>query len=670
MSSRRAPRALVAVLPVALVFGACGADDPDTREVEEPPTAEVSSELVAYDCAESQDTGYKSGSPFSITVVHVDGEPVEVQTANAFLTMAKAAEGAGVALHINSGFRTMAEQQYFYACYVNCNCNNCNLAAKPGYSNHQSGHALDLATGGGALAWLNANGAKFGFSRTVPSEDWHWEWWGGGAPDKYCGAPPPCDRSAGGWLFSCDGAEAGMDCVNVNEPDDPDSWADNHLCGPAGLGMKWSPAGPIAGMECVNVAEGAESHAAAWADNYLCLPPQSPVVLAWSSAGPIAGQACVQWNEPADPESWSDNHLCVAPRTAFSSGPFTFSGSGPVAGMTCESVDEPSDPDTWADNFFCSRGDFGLRWSHAGALPAMTCTNVAEAAEQNPTAWADNFLCAPPQTPWTFTWSSAGPVAGKACVRWYEAADLAGSFGDNWLCYDPVRDFSLGGFTFSGDGPEPGKSCVAVSEPSDPDSWTDNHFCSDAALGMKWSSAGPIAGMRCTKVTEPGDEHAAAWADDHLCVPADAPWAFTWSSTGPLAEKTCVRWFEHAEPGVAWSDNWMCAEPVPPLPGGAGGSGGAAGQGAAGGAKGGAAGLGGAGPAKGGAAGQGHAAGGAGASGAGRALVQLDGEETSGSCAVAAAARGASGDRPRRVAALGALFALFALAWARRRRCP
>ena len=49
-------------------------------------------------------------------------------------------------LKVVSGFRTMAEQTYFYNCHVNCNCNNCNLAAKPGYSNHQSGHALDLNT--------------------------------------------------------------------------------------------------------------------------------------------------------------------------------------------------------------------------------------------------------------------------------------------------------------------------------------------------------------------------------------------------------------------------------------------------------------------------------------------------------------------------------------------
>ncbi len=72
---------------------------------------------------------------------------------------------------------------------MNCNCNNCNRAARPGTSNHQSGHALDLNTSApGVLSWLNANGARFGFSRTVPSEAWHWEWWGGGPGGGPCGA--------------------------------------------------------------------------------------------------------------------------------------------------------------------------------------------------------------------------------------------------------------------------------------------------------------------------------------------------------------------------------------------------------------------------------------------------------------------------------------------------
>src|SRR4051794_16174288 len=101
--------------------------------------------------------------------------------------MQRAAESAGVPLRVVSGFRTMAEQQYVYSCYRNCNCNSCSIASYPGYSNHQSGHALDLNTSaGGVYNWLAANAARFGFSRTVPSEPWHWEYWGGGPGGGAC----------------------------------------------------------------------------------------------------------------------------------------------------------------------------------------------------------------------------------------------------------------------------------------------------------------------------------------------------------------------------------------------------------------------------------------------------------------------------------------------------
>ena len=174
---------------LSLNVTACSAAEPlaDHAEHCEEPAGTVAEALSSVDCTESKDTGYTSGKPFSITVVTVDGKKVERDTANAYYVMAQAADKAGVTLKIVSGFRTQSEQQYLYNCYVNCNCNNCNLAAKPGYSNHQSGHALDLNTSSaGVLTWLNANGATYGFKRTVPSEAWHWEWWSGGPGGGPC----------------------------------------------------------------------------------------------------------------------------------------------------------------------------------------------------------------------------------------------------------------------------------------------------------------------------------------------------------------------------------------------------------------------------------------------------------------------------------------------------
>jgi len=120
-------------------------------------------------------TGYRYGSPFKMCVVRVNGKLVQRGTARAYLKMRHAAAQDGVSLYIVSGFRTMKEQRHLYWLYIH---GQGNLAAKPGYSNHQSGHALDLNTASpGVYHWLSNHAAHFDFKRTVPSEAWHWEHW-------------------------------------------------------------------------------------------------------------------------------------------------------------------------------------------------------------------------------------------------------------------------------------------------------------------------------------------------------------------------------------------------------------------------------------------------------------------------------------------------------------
>jgi hypothetical protein len=121
-------------------------------------------------------TGYRRGRAFSICVTSVEGKLVEVNTARRYLNMKAAARRAGVRISIVSAFRTMATQRYLYNCYRTKRCNRGNLAAPPGYSNHQSGSALDLNTSArGVYSWLSRNAGRYGFRRTVPSERWHWE---------------------------------------------------------------------------------------------------------------------------------------------------------------------------------------------------------------------------------------------------------------------------------------------------------------------------------------------------------------------------------------------------------------------------------------------------------------------------------------------------------------
>lgn len=119
--------------------------------------------------------GYQHGRAFRIQLTRLEGKPIEIRTAEAFLRMQRAAHAAGVEIRIVSGFRTMEHQQALYCAF---RFERGTLAARPGRSNHQSGHALDLNTRApGVLRWLNRHARTFGFRRTVPSELWHWEWW-------------------------------------------------------------------------------------------------------------------------------------------------------------------------------------------------------------------------------------------------------------------------------------------------------------------------------------------------------------------------------------------------------------------------------------------------------------------------------------------------------------
>jgi phospholipase/lecithinase/hemolysin len=113
-----------------------------------------------------------------------------------------------------------------------------------------------------------------------------------------------------GLQWSNAGPIAGKWCLQIKEPADPDTWNDNYLCANYDFGMKWSWAGPIAGMRCTQINEGSEPASHGWSDNYLCVPPASPLQFSWSMAGPIAGKTCVNFAEGADPHTWNDNYLC------------------------------------------------------------------------------------------------------------------------------------------------------------------------------------------------------------------------------------------------------------------------------------------------------------------------------------------------------------------------
>lgn len=120
--------------------------------------------------------GYVNGVARNITVSPVgDGEFMRTDAARSFLKMKAAAKRAGISLSATSGFRTMAEQKHLYALWQ---AGRGNLAARPGFSNHQSGISMDVGNVGGfgtrAYNWLSSNAKRYGFVNDVPGEFWHW----------------------------------------------------------------------------------------------------------------------------------------------------------------------------------------------------------------------------------------------------------------------------------------------------------------------------------------------------------------------------------------------------------------------------------------------------------------------------------------------------------------
>ncbi len=119
-----------------------------------------------------------------ITLIEIVGADhalkyISDEVAEPYLSLVHAAAADGVPMPLRSGFRTYPKQQYLYNGYKN-NQPGFNLAAKPGFSNHQDGFAYDFVISGyeenARYAWLKAHAPSHGFVRTVNKEPWHWEY--------------------------------------------------------------------------------------------------------------------------------------------------------------------------------------------------------------------------------------------------------------------------------------------------------------------------------------------------------------------------------------------------------------------------------------------------------------------------------------------------------------
>jgi hypothetical protein len=121
-----------------------------------------------------------SGGGYSGTLVYRQGEGMRPDVAAAFDRMSAAAAGAGLALIVNSGFRSDAEQAALFAAHPDPK-----WVAPPGHSLHRCATELDLGPET-AYGWLAANASRFGFVQRYSWESWHF---------GYDAGPPPCSEA-------------------------------------------------------------------------------------------------------------------------------------------------------------------------------------------------------------------------------------------------------------------------------------------------------------------------------------------------------------------------------------------------------------------------------------------------------------------------------------------
>lgn len=118
------------------------------------------------------------------------------KTATQWGAMVDAAAAEGIALLIVSGFRGIDYQARLIRKKLNAGqvvSDILQVNAAPGFSEHHSGRAVDIATpgsrplteefeGSDAFRWLTENAGRYGFSMTYPRENpfgfvyepWHW----------------------------------------------------------------------------------------------------------------------------------------------------------------------------------------------------------------------------------------------------------------------------------------------------------------------------------------------------------------------------------------------------------------------------------------------------------------------------------------------------------------
>lgn len=191
---------MAGIIGFVAVLG-CVQDIDLSRESLAPEMVDTLREATVL-CTGSDGQGFYHGREVLLSLAEVEGKPVEIHAANAYWVMQQAALKEGVHIRIVEAFRTPERQQYLYDCYLTNRCNGGQVAAKPGFSPHQTGHAFDLNTYDPKVKdWMLKNAVTYGFIQTEQDEPWHWEWWDGGPGGEICPVSTyggPCSMLDGG----------------------------------------------------------------------------------------------------------------------------------------------------------------------------------------------------------------------------------------------------------------------------------------------------------------------------------------------------------------------------------------------------------------------------------------------------------------------------------------
>ena len=210
--------ASIGLIALAVVFLVPGNSSSDSTDVETSSTTDTTSapetsvdgeEVTAVEETPQEDNilghkAYQEAAATDLEPIYA-GSAIRMRPAAAqkLREMVAAAGASGINISIISGYRSIEEQKYLFFEIKEQRSQDTSVRAKvsapPGYSEHHTGYAVDVADGNApgtnlsqsfeqtrAFAWMQQNAARYSFELSFPRdnpqgisyEPWHWRYVG------------------------------------------------------------------------------------------------------------------------------------------------------------------------------------------------------------------------------------------------------------------------------------------------------------------------------------------------------------------------------------------------------------------------------------------------------------------------------------------------------------